>query len=135
MAGILVTHCADDTRLADELRSRLVEMAVPEPAEFVTLTSVMSEKPLMAEMAAAGAVVVLLSERAIRDTRVMTEAGAAVSLGKPVVAVILDDTPIEALDFIEAQVWIPAAGVESPAALAREIHTAALDLLTQTDSE
>lgn len=135
MGGILVTHCVGDGSLAEDLRSRLAELAVPEPAEFVSLTSVISDKPLRVEMTAAGALVVLLSEYATRDSRVMTETGLAVSLGKPVIAVIVDETPPEALDFIEAQVWVPAAGVRTPTDLAREIYEVALDLMTDVDRE
>jgi len=130
MGGILVTHCAGDRPLAEQLRSGLAGLVVPELAEFVSLTSVVSDKPLRAEMAAAGALVVLLSECATRDSRVMTETGLAVALGKPVVAVIVDETAPEAFDFIEAQVWIPAAGAKTPDRLAREIYEVTRRFLT-----
>ena len=134
MGGILITHCVGDRALAEDLRSNLAAVAVPDPAEFVSLTSVISENPLMSGMAAAGALVVLLSGYAKRDSRVMTETGLAVSLGKPVIAVIVDETPPEALDFIEAQVWIPAAAVKTSAELAREIRDVARRLLPDTES-
>jgi hypothetical protein len=107
-----------------------VDLAVPRLLEFVSLTSAVSEMPLRAEMTAASAVVVLLSDHARRDSRVMTEAGLAVSLGTPVIAVILDGTRPESLDFIEAQVWILAGGSKGPEHLSREIFEAASDLLT-----
>jgi len=129
MGGILITHCIGDEKLAEDLRYKLAAVAVPDPAEFVSLTSKISEKPLRTELAAAGALVVLLSEYAKRDSKVMTETGLAVSLGKPVIAVIVDETPPEALDFIEAQVWIPAAAVKTPAELAHEICEVARQLL------
>jgi hypothetical protein len=132
MAGILVTHCVGDEALAEDLRSKLVDVAVPEPLEFVSLTSAVSDRPLKTEMVAAAALVVLLSRFAARDSRVMTETGLAVSLGKPVIAVIVDETPPEALDFIEAQVWIPAAAVKTHAELAREIYTVARELLPES---
>lgn len=129
MGGILITYCVGDERLAESLRSRLAELAVPESAEFVSLTSVISDKPLRAEMTSAGALVVLLSGYATRDSRVMTETGLAVALGTPVIAVIVDETPPEALDFIEAQVWMPGAAVQTPAALAAEIYEVARELM------
>ena len=129
MGGILVTHCVGDRPLAEDLRSRLAALAVPHLAEFVSLTGTVSDSPLRTEMAAASALVVMLSEYATRDSRVMTEAGLAVSLGKPVIAVIVDETMPESLDFIEAQVWIPAAGVKTPDHLAHEVHEALLDLI------
>lgn len=135
MGGILVTHCVGDGPLAEGLRCKLAALAVPEPAEFVSLTSAISDKPLRAEMSAAGALVVLLSEYAARDSRVMTETGLALSLGKPVIAVIVDETPPEALDFIEAQVWIPAAAVKTPGDLAREIYEVARELMTDTEPD
>jgi hypothetical protein len=134
MGGILITHCIGDETLAEDLRSKLAEVAVSVPAEFVSLTSAISQKPLRSEMAAAGALVVLLSGYAKRDSRVMTETGLAVSLGKPVIAVIVDDTAPEALDFIEAQVWIPAAAVKTHAELAREICELVRRLLPDGDS-
>jgi hypothetical protein len=124
MGGILITHCKEDGPLAEDLRSQLAVLAVPDPYEFVSLTSGLSEKPLRVEMTAAAALVALLSEHARRDARVVTEAGLAVSLGKPVIAVITDATKPESLDFIEAQAWIQAALTESREHLAREIHQA-----------
>ena len=133
MGGILVTYCVGDEALAEDLRYKLAAVAVPDPAEFVSLTSTISDKPLRTEMAAAGALVVLLSGYAKRDSRVMTETGLAVSLGKPVIAVIVDETPPEDLDFVEAQVWIPAAAVQTSADLAREICEVARELLPGTE--
>lgn len=130
MGGILISSCEGDRPLARDLRSRLVELAVPQLSGFVSLTSAISDKPLRTEMIAASAVVVLLSDHAKRDSRVMTETGLAVSLGKPVIAVILDETKPEDLDFIEAQVWILAGGSKEPEYLSHEIYEATADLLT-----
>jgi hypothetical protein len=129
MGGILISHCIGDVELAEDIRRKLVAVAVPDPAEFVSLTSAMSDKPLRTEITAAAALVVLLSENAKSDSRVMTETGLAVSLSKPVIAVIVDETPPEALDFVEAQVWFHAAAVKKPADLALMICGAARRLL------
>ena len=133
MGGLLITHCVGDEALAKDLRCKLTVLAVPDPAEFVSLTSKVSGKPLGTEMAAAGALVVLLSGHAANDSRVMTETGLAVSLGKPVIAVVLDETSLEAFDFIEAQAWIQAAAVKTPADLAREINDVARGLMPGTE--
>jgi hypothetical protein len=119
--------------LAEELRTRLAELAVPDQVEFVSLTSALSDKPLRAEMVAAGALVALLSRHATREARVMTETGLAVSLGTPVIAVITDDTSREVLDFVEAKVWIPAADTP-PGDLASAIHKVVRELLSDSNS-
>jgi hypothetical protein len=134
MGGIFILHCESDRGLAEELRSKLAELADRRNVEFVSLASTVSEGNLGAEMSAAGALVALLSDSAKRDSRVMMETGLAVSLGKPVVAVIIDETEPETLDFIEARVWIPSAGRRPPDDLARAIHEAVMDLLTETDA-
>jgi hypothetical protein len=130
MGGILIAHCDQDRSVAADLRSSLAELAIPQVADFVSLTSAVAEKPLRAEMSAGKALVVLLSGSAKRDSRIMAEAGVAVSLGRPVIAVILDDTRPEDFDFIEAALWIPAGGAMASGHLAREIYVALVDLLT-----
>jgi hypothetical protein len=122
MEGIVILHCERERGFAEGLRGRLAELAVPELGDFVSLSSVVSPQPLRAEMTAAGAVIVLLSGEARRDSRVMTETGLAVSLGKPLIAVILDDTKPEDFDFIEAGAWILSGGSQSLDQLARELH-------------
>lgn len=130
MIGILISHSDSDRLVAEDLRSRLAELAVPGVAGFVSLTSGVSERPLRAEMSAAKALVVLLSESVRQDSRVLAEAGLAVSLGKPVIAVLLEGTRPEDFDFIDSQVWLQAAGTKGPGQLASLINEAVAGLIT-----
>jgi hypothetical protein len=129
MNGIFISHCEDDRPAADTLRSALAELAVPALCDFVSLSSAVSPRPLGDEVTAAAALVALFSSRALRDLRIMVEVGTAVSLGKPVVAVVLDGTDPRDLDFVEATAWIPSAAADDPAGLARLIHRTLSDLL------
>ena len=129
MGGILISHCEQDRGTAERLRSSLAHLAVPQIADFVSLTSAVSEKPLRAEMSTARALIVLLSAGARQDPKLMAEAGVAVALARPVIAALLEETRQQDLDYIEATRWIRAGGSGDADHLAREIHSALVDLL------
>jgi hypothetical protein len=101
--------------------------------DFVSLTSALSDKPLTAEMAAAGAVVVLFSDEPLGDERALAETGLAVSLGKPVIAVVPGERRPSALDIIEARTWIVGAGSRDTDHVTREIYRAVVEAMRETD--
>jgi hypothetical protein len=129
LGGILISHCEQDRVAAEHLRSRLAGLTVPQVADFVSLTTAVSEKPLRAEMSAARALVVLLSAGARQDSKLVAESGVAAALARPVIAVLLGEARQQDFDFMEASGWIQAGKGEDADRLAHRIHRALRDLL------
>ena len=132
MVKVFISHSYDDHEYADELREALAKLQIGgrfdlvETASYDTLFQVIRER-----LEAADAVIILLSKQALASSWVMVELGAAQALGKKVVPIVLADTDVDKLDFIEKDRTMLDARTLSPSMIARRIE----QLITEDSNE
>ena len=123
MVKVFISHSYDDHEYANELKKALTKLHIGgnfdlvETASYDAMFQVVRER-----LKAADAVIVLLSKHALASSWVMVELGAAQALGKKVVPIVLADTDIEKLDFIEKDQAMLDARTLSPSMIARRIE-------------
>ena len=123
MAKVFISHSYDDHEYADELKEALTKLHIGgrfdlvETASYDTMFQVVRER-----LKAADAVIILLSKHALASSWVMVELGAAQALGKKVVPIVLADTDVDKLDFIEKDQTMLDARTLSPSMIARRIE-------------
>ena len=123
MAKVFISYTYDDHTYVEKLRKSLRRLKIAgefDPVETSLQGAVF--ETMRERLKAVDAVIVLLSKRALASSGVMFELGAAQALGKKILPIVLPETDLDQLDFLDTDRAVLDARTLSLAETARRIE-------------
>ncbi len=129
MANLFISYTQEDQKYVEGLKASLKKLKIIgdwEPVE-ISLQKQEIDEAIRGRLEAADAVVIVLSPKALVSSGVLFEIGAAQASGKKIVPIILPDTDLDQIDFLDKSLAVLDAGTLSLSETAEEIEARILE--------